>query len=687
MDDSASVHNHETELRLRLLRAGFHPLPLFGKAPSMLKNWQERFNTNPNDIAMWAKQWPDAINTGVLCRFMPTLDIDILHPEAIEAIKELVTEQFEERGYVLIRTGKPPKFATPFRTDTPFAKISANLIAPDGSPHKIEFLCDGQQVVVDGIHPDTRRPYTWHGGMPGDIPHEELPYITGAEAQQFVDRIVTDLIERFGFKRPDGERRGNGRDTGATADWGQLTANITTGIDLHNSILKLTGKCIASGMDDGATVNMLRGLMDATPENVARDDRWKDRYRDIPRTVRSTRDKIEQTEAEKHKSAIANLEPWSIDQTLDVFKRWLLLSNLTPVYAVLGAVAANMLPGDAVWLGVIGPPSSAKTEILNSISMLPHVVQAATLTPAGLLSGTPKKQRAVNARGGLLNQIGAFGIISLKDFGSILSMRPDAKPEVLAALREVYDGAWTRILGTDGGRVLTWRGKVGLLFGSTGVIDSHYSVIGAMGDRFLFSRLAPVKEGQFDQALKHMGAATGQMRKELAEAVAHLFAGRRAEPQRITDQEAARIDSIITLVVRLRAAVERDRHTRELEAVYGAEGTARIGLALERLLAGLDTLGVDRATAMDVVEAVAMDSVPPTRRNAYQFLANFPGQPIKTSQVAQALGLPTITVRRSLEELAAYRLIIRRKEVIQTKKGDEKEGQADTWTLADESDW
>src|SRR5262249_602018 len=114
------------------------------------------------------------------------------------------------------------------------------------------------------------------------------------------------------------------------------------------------------------------------------------------------------------------------------------------------------------------------------------------------------------------------------------SMRPDAKAEVLAALREVYDGSWTRHLGTDGGRTLAWRGKVALLFAATSVIDSHYGVIGAMGDRFLLSRLAPVVRGQFTQALKHMGAATAQMRKELAEAVARLFAGRRPEPQPIS---------------------------------------------------------------------------------------------------------------------------------------------------------
>jgi hypothetical protein len=366
---------------------------------------------------------------------------------------------------------------------------------------------------------------------------------------------------------------------------------------------------------------------------------------------------------------------WPIDQTLNVFDHWLILRDTSPIYAVLGAVAANLLPGDPVWLGLIGPPSSAKTEILNSLSMLPHVVQAATLTPAGLLSGTPKKQHDKGAKGGLLRQIGDFGIVVCKDFGSVLSMRADNKAETLASLREVFDGHWTRHLGTDGGKTLSWTGKVGLIFAATGVIDAHYSVIGAMGDRFLLSRLTPISQGQFARALEHQGAATKRMRTELAEAVAHLFAGKRSEPRKISAEEVERIDHVISLVVRLRGAVERDRNSREVEAVYGAEGTGRIGLALERLLAGLDTLGVERALALDVVEAVAMDSVPPLRRQAYEYLCNSKSvvgeyKAHDTPDIAQDLDLPTATIRRALEDLAAYGLVRRAK----------KDAKTDQWT-------
>ena len=110
---------------------------------------------------------------------------------------------------------------------------------------------------------------------------------------------------------------------------------------------------------------------------------------------------------------ITNMRP--IDEVIEVFERWLILKDRTPIYAVLGAVAANLLEGDPVWLGLIAPPSSAKTEILNSLSGLPKVVQASSLSPASFLSATSKKGQDKEATGGLLRQIGEFGIIVLKD--------------------------------------------------------------------------------------------------------------------------------------------------------------------------------------------------------------------------------------------------------------------------------
>ena len=51
---------------------------------------------------------------------------------------------------------------------------------------KIELLCDGQQLVAFGIHPDTRKPYRWIGGEPGEVGRDQLPQLAETEAQDLV---------------------------------------------------------------------------------------------------------------------------------------------------------------------------------------------------------------------------------------------------------------------------------------------------------------------------------------------------------------------------------------------------------------------------------------------------------------------------------------------------------------------
>src|SRR5262249_47987084 len=133
---------------------------------------------------------------------------------------------------------------------------------------------------------DTGNPYRWFGGEPGEIKRESLPSINEAEARQLVRDAVELLVRNFGYRRAAERPRANGaRDTGGAADWGYLAENIRSGRDLHDSLRDLAAKLITSGMGGGAAVNFLRGLMDKA--ETPHDERWKERYLDIPRLVES----------------------------------------------------------------------------------------------------------------------------------------------------------------------------------------------------------------------------------------------------------------------------------------------------------------------------------------------------------------------------------------------------------------
>ena len=291
-----------TDVRTRLKANGYDVLPTNGKA-CYLPDWPTKINVSADEIKLWWSEHPDWKNTGSLCTRCPVFDIDIFNPAAVAAAVELVRKRFGASGKILERNGQKG-VAFLFRTNTPFDKIQVLLTAPPDSPkgQKLEFLARGQQCVVDGIHPDTRRPYEWLDDNPGNTRRDELPPITEAEAQTLVTDVVA-LMLNHGYQISGGSN-GNGADldNGERVDWGALYENIRTGREYHQSLRDLSYKMIASSTDPGAVVNILRDLMEQS--EGPRDKRWTDRYREIPKLVKGGLQRLRKDRQKQEDAAI-----------------------------------------------------------------------------------------------------------------------------------------------------------------------------------------------------------------------------------------------------------------------------------------------------------------------------------------------------------------------------------------------
>ena len=356
----------------------------------------------------------------------------------------------------------------------------------------------------------------------------------------------------------------------------------------------------------------------------------------------------------------------SIDELIATFRRHLYLPDAGPLCIVMAAVVANRMPGDPVWLFLVGPSSIGKTEILSALGGLSDVFPVSTITEAGLLSGSTSRRE--DATGGLLAEIsarGGQGIIVCKDFTSILSKPPQTRAELLAALREIYDGAWVRRLGVNGGRTLCWQGKAGLIGGVTETIERHAAVIGAMGERMALYRM-PVLDDTARLAHGRVGARHGGreaiFRDELARAVTEFMGGLLlpCAPEPIDDAGTEALVRLADLATRCRSVVERDDRTKDVVLAPQSEAVPRLLSVLIALTRGLWAIGVTDEEVQRLITNVALDGMPKARRAVVELMVGArPGTLWSGSQVADAVGLPTEVAAHTLQDLAAHGVVER----------------------------
>jgi predicted transcriptional regulator len=310
---------------------------------------------------------------------------------------------------------------------------------------------------------------------------------------------------------------------------------------------------------------------------------------------------------------------------------------------------------------VVGGSGAAKTESVVPLAGAGAHVISTINGEAALLSGTPAKSRAKDASGGLLRKIGGSGVLVIKDFTSILSMNRDTRALVLAALREIYDGHWSRNVGTDGGFTLTWRGRLVVIGAVTTAWDSAYQVVSTMGDRFVLVRLrtGDHRRAAGRQAMANVGGEV-QMRARLAEVTGKLLAGAAAcvsaEPEPgLTEAEMGSLLGMADLVTRARTPVERDYQGNPAFA-HALEMPTRFAKQLVQIAHGGLLLGIGRETAMRVAARCCHDAIPPLRRIVLADIAAHPDS--FTPDVADRVQMPKTTVDRTLQELQLLGLLV-----------------------------
>ena len=350
-----------------------------------------------------------------------------------------------------------------------------------------------------------------------------------------------------------------------------------------------------------------------------------------------------------------NLRPSRLTLARARFQRWLGQDyDLGALDAVLATAAAEQLYGDPVWLLLVSGSGNAKTETVQALVGAGALITSTIQSEGAFLSGTPPKETATDATGGLLRVLGTHGVLVIKDVSSILSMDRHMRGMVLAALREIHDGRWQRNVGSGGGRTLTWEGRLAVVGAVTTAWDQAHDVMASLGDRFVVLRMdstrGRVSAGRC--AIGNTGSEI-QMRAELADAVRRVLETI-APGVTVTSTETHRILAAANVVALARTGVEYNYRGDVVDA-HAPEMPTRLAKQLTQLLRGAVAMGMDRQDALGLAIRCARDSMPPLRLAILTDVAAHPGTPMGDLQ--HRLDKPYTTVSRQVQALHVLGLL------------------------------
>ena len=308
-----------------------------------------------------------------------------------------------------------------------------------------------------------------------------------------------------------------------------------------------------------------------------------------------------------------------LQNVIKVFSEFVSWPEYDIIPIVLGTCIANLGDGDAVFLLLVGPPSSGKTELIRGFYGLPGFYELSKVTEHTFISGFIEKGKKKGSDNSLLVRLTKDNkrVVMIKDLTTLLTMNPNVRTGVFSQLREIADGYCSTPFGT--GEDVRWKGKLGFIAGVTGAIDESFSMRQSLGERFLQVKIGRINQQKAaEKAAMYSGmeeAFRDSINKEIGAFMEAVDT--EAIPLIETEPEAEeKICSAARFLSMARTGVSRDRMTKILLALPETEGSARIIRQLTHMGRGICLCFDKSAINQEIykfIRRVVRDSIPAIR--------------------------------------------------------------------------
>lgn len=366
---------------------------------------------------------------------------------------------------------------------------------------------------------------------------------------------------------------------------------------------------------------------------------------------------------------------WTIEHVLEKTRKVGHFDEHVEV-AIAAYLSKELARKNPIWLLIVGPPSSNKTELVSLFRRVNDVVMIDALTSNPFVSGSreTKTEKAFD----LLAQLHNSCYI-VKEYTSFFSQSEETVKKLLGDMTAIYDGTFTKHSPTRG--TITYNAS----FSHIGCVTpealrKRQQYMNIIGPRFLMLRYRAMPESDKDVALQNAWGEgfeenVVEARQAVQEFITLLRENVRADARRPTVPHhiQAKINTLAKFTARTRGIVHTEKDTFKDDEGEEVTHTITADVQIEepfRALSQFRTLCIGLAIIrgkQEVTQAefttlnrVALDSMPQNRADALTVFRKQPSVTAKES--AELLQRHPKTIRRHLEELVTLGVLQKEKD-------------------------
>jgi hypothetical protein len=338
----------------------------------------------------------------------------------------------------------------------------------------------------------------------------------------------------------------------------------------------------------------------------------------------------------------------SLKDVYNVLGKWLYIQDTKRIDVLLATVISNQIQGTPLWIFFVGSSGDTKSELINSLSVLPHVIKIDQITPNTLASG---RKDAHDLGGELQN---SSHILIFPDLATLTALNKDAKREIWSQWRNLYDGFINKRTGSGVNKAYE-NCHVTVIAGATPSIREEYHIHQQLGTRELLYDTEAEPEHNNDKMKKAWENETHeqQMREEIQSAIYGFLVNHKFKEINVSKDIEEFIYKEATRLSILRATATTDWRFNELTSHVYPEVPTRLVKQFKRLYQALKNLDENYPDerAKQIITHIVDSSGSKIRQQIVSVLKNHTDKEYTIPELQSILKIGRTTLKTELEIL------------------------------------